>query len=106
VLYHRSLARTLSYASEVTEDPVLALLLAIEVLERSPDAQADRLVRTCLSRLGAGEIDPVSREHDHVDPDRFGRRLTLAEWSHGPGQGGQWPLSDPSIGLSLDLSRC
>ncbi len=52
VLYHRSLARTLSHAAETAQDPVLALLLAIEVVERSPDAQADRLVRACLSRLG------------------------------------------------------
>src|SRR5262249_10626929 len=75
----------------------------IEVLERSPDAQADHLVRTCLSRLRAGEIDPISPEHDHhVDLDRFGWRLTLAEWSHGPGPGGRWLLGDSSIGLSVD----
>ena len=104
VLYRRSLARTLSQASEVTEDPVLALLLAVEVLERSPDAQADRLVRTCLSRLGAAEVDPVPKEQGRADLDRLGRRLTLAEWSHGPGPDGRWLLSDSRIGLSVDHS--
>jgi hypothetical protein len=52
ILYQRSLARDLTHRAETAQDPVLALLLAIEVIERSPDAQADRLVRTCLSRLG------------------------------------------------------
>ena len=91
VLYRRSLARTLSHASEATEDPVLALLLAIEVLERSPDAQADRLVRTCLSRLGIAETDPIPKKHGRAGLDRFARRLTLAEWSHWAGP--EWPLA-------------
>ena len=109
VLYRRSLARTLSHAAEATEVPVLALLLAIEVLERSPDAQADRLVRSCLSRLGAAEIDPIPEEHGRVVLDRFRQRLTLAEWSHGPGPGSRWLLSDSRIGLSVDQrgrARC
>lgn len=109
ILYHRSLARTLSYASEATEDPVLALLLAIEVLERSPDAQADRLVRMCLSQLKAAEIAPASTEHDRWGRDRFGRRLTLAEWSQVPGPDGRWLLCDSSTGLSIDRhgrARC
>ena len=77
VLYRRSLARTLSRAAETTQDPVLALLLAIEVAERSPDAQADRLVRACLSRLGAAEIRPIPRETSPAAVDRFRPRLTL-----------------------------
>ena len=102
LLYRRSLARTLSHAAENTQDPVLALLLAIEVLERSPDTQADRLVRTCLSRLGAAEIDSSYEETATTNLARFRRRLTLADWSHGPRLSDRWLLGDPGDGLSVD----
>ena len=102
VLFRRSLARILSHAAETAQDPVLALLLAIEVVERSPDAQADRLVRACLSRLGAAEICPIPRETSPAAPDRFRRRLTLADWSRGPGPDGRWLLGGSTAGLVVD----
>ena len=74
----RSLSRALTHVVETTEDPVLALLLAIEVLKRSPDAPADQLVRTCLSRLGASEIGPIPGEMRGAASDRVLRRLTLS----------------------------
>src|SRR3974390_3068496 len=88
VLYHRSLAWTLSRAAETTQDPVLALLLAIEVIERAPDVQSDGLVRACLSRLGVAEIDRDLGEFNPADLDRLRRRLTLSDWSRGPGSSG------------------
>jgi CRP-like cAMP-binding protein len=97
--HRRSVARKLSCDAESAEDPVLALLLAIEVVKRSPDAQADRLVRTCLSRLGATEIDLIRRETVPVDLDRFRQRLTLLEWSHGPGPSRRWRLGYSAAGL-------
>ncbi len=102
VLYRRSLARTLSHAAETAQDPVLALLLAIEVVERSPDAQADRLVRACLSRLGATEIRPLPREAGPEALDGFRQRLTLADWSRGPGPDSRWLLGDSTAGLVVD----
>jgi hypothetical protein len=99
VLYRRSLARTLSRAAETTQDPVLALLLAIEVVERSPDAQADRLVRACLSRLGATEIRPLPVEAGPAALDGFRQRLTLADWSRGPGPDSRWLLGDSTAGV-------
>ena len=98
----RSLARALTHVVETTEDPVLALLLAIEVLKRSPDAQADRLVRMCLSRLGASEIGPISGEMRGAASNRVLRRLTLLDWSRGPRAAEHWLLGDPAAGLIVD----
>ncbi|MGO8961067.1 MAG: trypsin-like peptidase domain-containing protein [Streptosporangiaceae bacterium] len=97
----RSLARALSHVAETAEDPILALLLAIEVLKRSPDPQADRLVRVCLSRLGAPQIDPVSGETDEA-PNRALRRLTLSDWSRGPGASKHWLLGESAADLIVD----
>ena len=102
VLYRRSLARTLSHTAESTQDPVLALLLAIEVVERSPDAQADRLLRTCLARLGAIEICPIPEGADVAALDRLWMRLTLSDWSRGPSADGRWLLGDSAAGLVVD----
>ena len=102
VLYHRSLARTLSQSAETAQDPVLALLLAVEVLERSPDAQADRLVRACLSRLGAAEVHVIRSETCPAALDRFHRRLTLSDWSRGPDSDNHWLLGDSAPGLIVD----
>ena len=102
VLYQRSLARTLSHAAEAAQDPVLALLLAVEVIERSPDAQADRLVRACLNRLGAAEIGVMLGETGLAASHRFRRRMTLADWSRGPDSSGRWVLGDPAAGLVVD----
>lgn len=102
MLYQRSLARDLTHRAELARDPVLALLLAIEVIERSPDEQADRLVRTCLNRLGAAEIQPAPRDAGAAAADRFRRRLTVAEWSRGPGPAGHWLLGDAANGLLVE----
>ena len=102
VLYHRSLARTLSRSAETTQDPVVALLLAIEVVERSPDAQADRLVRACLSRLGAAEVHVIPRETCPAALDRFKRRLTLSDWSRGPDPDKHWRLGHSASGLIVN----
>ena len=101
-LYRRSLARALSHDAETTEDPVLALLLAIEVLERSPDAQADRSIRMCLRRLGASEIIPIPTETEGAAFDRARQRLTLCDWCHGPGASKHWLLSDSAACLIVD----
>jgi len=77
VLYQRSRARDLTHRAETAQDPVLALLLSIEVIERSSDAQADRLVRTCLSRLGAAEIQVLLREAGPAASDSFRRKHSL-----------------------------
>ena len=97
----RSLARALTREVETAEDPVLALLLSIEVLKRSPDAQADRLVRMCLSRL-TWEIGPVSGETGDVASDKGLRRLTLSDWSRGPGASKHWLLGDSAARLIID----
>lgn len=102
VLYRRSLARTLSHIAESTQDPVLALLLAIEVVERSPDTQADRLLRACLDRFGVGEIAPISEEADPAALYRLSMRLTLSDWSRGPSANGNWRLGDSTTGLVID----
>ena len=100
-LYRRALARELTHRAEAAEDPQLALLLAIEVIQRSPDAQADRLVRACLDRLGTTEIQELARRPAREAADRFRQRLTLAEWSRGPGPDGHWLLGDPATGLII-----
>ena len=102
VLYRRSFARALSRAAETAEDPVLALLLAIEVLERSPDAQADRLIRMCLRRLEASEIVPISTETEGAAFDRARQRLTLCDWCHGPGASEHWLLGDSAACVIVD----
>ena len=102
VLYHRSLARKLSRDAEITRDPALALLLTIEVLERSPDAQADRLARACLNRLNVAEVDLIRGEADPADLAWLRERMTMADWSRGPGPGGRWLLGDSATGLSID----
>jgi len=100
-LYGRALARELTHRAELAEDPELALLYAIEVMELSPDPAADRLVRACLHRLGTAELQEISRRGALEAAGRFRQRLTLAEWSRGPGPDGQWLLGDPATGLVI-----
>ena len=100
-LYGRARAREWTYRAESAQDPQLALLYALEVIKLSPDAQADRLVRACLHRVGADELMEVSRWGALQAADRFGQRLTLAEWSRGPGPDGHWLLGDPATGLVI-----
>jgi hypothetical protein len=102
LLYQRSLARTLSHAAEVAQDNVVALLLAIEVLQHSPDAQADRLVRTFLNRLGAAEIYPVSEDASVAGIDRPRKRMTLSDWSRWPRASEHWLLGSPEANLTID----
>jgi hypothetical protein len=102
VLYQRSLARTLSHAAEAADDPVLAVLLAIEVIERAPDAQADRLIRACLNRLGAPEVGMISREAGPEAVRRLRQRLTVADWSRQLDPGGRWVLGGPGASLVVD----
>jgi hypothetical protein len=101
-LYGRSIARALSSTAESTSDPVLALLLAAEALDRSPDAEAFRFVRMCLRRLGAAETGPVPEATLSAVSDRARWRLTLADWSRGPGESGRWILGDSSGDLLVD----
>jgi hypothetical protein len=84
-------------------DPVLAVLLAIEVIERAPDAQADRLVRACLNRLGASEVGMIPREASPESVRRLGQQLTVADCSRQPDPGGRWVLGGP--GASIGASR-
>jgi len=100
-LYGRALARELTYRAESAEDPQLALLYAIEVIERSADPPADRLVRACLHRLGIAELQAIPRRAALAAADRFRQRLTLAEWSRGPGPDGHWLLGDSATGLVI-----
>ena len=87
-LYHNSLARRLTSAAETADDPVLALLFAIEALEQSPDSHSDRLVRSCLRRAGAAEIGKAKNEDDKREDEaafaRARRRLTACDWSSDP----------------------
>jgi hypothetical protein len=100
-LYGRARARELTHRAESAEDPQLALLYAIEVIELSPDPAADRLVRACLHRLGTAELQQISRRGALEAAGRFRQRLTLAEWSRGPGPDGHWLLGDPATGLVI-----
>jgi hypothetical protein len=102
VLHHRSAAWRLISAAENADDPVLALLLAIEAVEHTSDAQAIRLVRTCLRHLGAAETAPTDGEAISAAsrPDR--QRLTLSDWSHGPGADERWLLGDSADSLIVD----
>jgi hypothetical protein len=102
VLYERSLARTLSHAAEATQDPVLALLLAVEVAERSPDPQAERLIRACLSRLGAAETGTIPAQAGAAAHNRFLQRMTLADWCRGPDASGRWVLGSSADGLVIN----
>ena len=73
----------------------------MEVIERSPDPPADRLVRACLHRLGIAELQAIPRHVALAAAGRFRQRLTLAEWSRGPGPDGYWLLGDPATGLVI-----
>ena len=97
-----SQARSLSRAAETAEEPALALLLAVEALQRSADAQTDRLVRMCLHRLGTSDIIPIPTETDGAEFARARQRLTLSDWSRGPGARGQWLLGDADIQFAVD----
>jgi len=100
-LYGRARAREWTHRAESAQDPQLALLYALEVIKLSPDAQADRLIRACLHRVGADELVEASRRGALEAAGRFGQRLTLAEWSRGPGPDGHWLLGDPATGLVI-----
>jgi hypothetical protein len=100
-IYRRAQARELTHRAESVADPELALLYAIKVIKDSPDPPAARLVRSCLHRLGAAELQPVSSDAADAAVRRFGRRLTLAEWSRGPGPGGRWLLGELPGGLII-----
>lgn len=95
-------AQALSRAAETAEDPALALLLAVEALQRSADAQTDRLVRMCLRRLGTSDIVPIPTETDGAEFARVRQRLTLSDWSRGPGASGQWLLGDAEVQFAVD----
>ena len=49
------------------------------------------------SRRAPGGFPPGALEA----AGRFGQRLTLAEWSRGPGPDGHWLLGDPATGLVI-----
>ena len=94
-LYGRARARELTHRAESAEDPQLALLYALEVIELSPDPPADRLVRACLHRAGSRRApNRFPAAAPLAAAGRFRQRLTLAEWSRGPGPDGSWLLGD------------
>jgi len=106
VLYQRSLARSLSHAAEVAkdaEDNVLALLLAVEAAERSPDVHADRLVRACLARVRSAQTDVIPQAAALSARARFRQRLTLADWSR-PDLNQRWVVGNPETGLIVNQS--
>jgi hypothetical protein len=100
-LFGRARAREWTHRAESAPEARLALLYALEVIKLSPDAQADRLVRACLHRVVADELLEVSRRGALEAAGWFGQRLTLAEWSRGPGPDGHWLLGDPATGLVI-----
>ena len=70
-LYNRARARDLTHRAESAEDPHLALRYALELIELSPDPPACRLVRACLHRVGAWDIDvSTDRRVAALDYDR------------------------------------
>lgn len=95
-------AQALSLAAETAEEPALALLLAVEALQRSADAQTDRLVRVCLHRLGASDIVPIPTQAGGAGFARARQRLTLSDWTRGPGASGQWLLGEAGIQFAVD----
>lgn len=97
----RARARDLTHRAESTQDAQLALRYAIEVIGLSADAQADRLVRACLHRVGAEELLEIPRWAALEAAGWFGQRLTLAEWSRGPGPEEHWLLGEPGTGLVI-----
>ena len=100
-LYGRARAREWTHRAESARDDQLALLYALEVIKLSPDAQADRLVRARLHRVVAHELLEVSRRGALEAAGWFGQRLTLGEWSRGPGPDGHWLLGDQATGLVI-----
>lgn len=100
-LYNRARARELTHRAESAEDPQRALRYALKLIELSPDPPACRVVRACLHRVGAAELEPVSGPRAAAAAGRFRQRLTLAEWSRGPAPNGYWLLGDPDTGLVI-----
>jgi hypothetical protein len=100
----RAQARALTLVAETTKDPILALLLAIEILNRSPDAQSDHLVRLCLARAGASQTSRITADVDTGAFGRVGRRLTLTDWSRGPGESGRWLIAGHGESLVIDAN--
>jgi hypothetical protein len=97
----RARARDWTHRAESAQDAQRALLYAIEVIELSADAQADRLVRDCLHRVGAEELIEIPPWDALEAAGWFGQRLTLAEWSRGPGPEGHWLLGEFGTGLVI-----
>src|SRR5260370_17950126 len=71
------------------------------VTSPAPGAQAARLVRACLHRVVPAELLWVPRRGTLEAAGWFRQRLTLAEWSRGPGPAGHWLLGDPATGLVI-----
>jgi hypothetical protein len=102
MLYRNSLARTLAAAADATTDDEIALLLAIEALDRAPDSATDRLVRACLRRLGKDEIERVPTEEYMVDFAHARNRITLSDWIIGPGLAKQWSIGNSKVRVVID----
>jgi hypothetical protein len=102
MLFERSLARTLSVAAESAADNQLALLLAVEALERSGEPTADNLVRSCLQRIGASELEEATHETYAAESQRTRSRLALRQWINGPGATGYWSLGSEATPVIID----
>ncbi|WP_167355678.1 trypsin-like peptidase domain-containing protein [Streptomyces atriruber] len=83
-LFQESLSRTLSVAAQGAQDTRLALLFAVEALERCAGPEADALVRSCLRGAGASEMEVVREPAEGDAVHRIGNRLRLRQWVHGP----------------------
>ncbi|GHC84266.1 AAA family ATPase [Streptomyces flavofungini] len=109
-LFEDSLARTLTLAAQRAEDATVALLLAVEALDRSADPSVDLLVRTCLRRMGATELEEVSGAGYENELRRTTNRIRLLEWAEGPpgrwstapGAPRHWALGDDNTSVLID----
>lgn len=109
-LFEDSLARTLTLAAQRADDATVALLLAVEALERSTDPAVDLLVRSCLHRMGRTELEHVPEAGYEQELRRTANRIRLPEWAEGPpgrwstapGATCHWTLGDENTSVLID----
>ncbi|KOU36255.1 AAA family ATPase [Streptomyces sp. WM6378] len=88
MLFEESLVRTLTLAAQRADDARVALLLAVEALERSAEPDVDLLVRSRLRELGVSERETVQGTEYEGDLRRTANRMRLRAWAEGPP--GRW----------------
>ncbi|WP_306319946.1 MULTISPECIES: AAA family ATPase [unclassified Streptomyces] len=111
VLFEESMARSLTEAAVRAEgNPRVALLLAVEALERSESYEADHLVRRCLRLSGAEAHEYVPAAGHASELVRIANRLRLRQWAAGPRTQwrhsvqdfDRWTLGNDSISVLVD----